>query len=143
MKTLILACACACAALLSLPAAAQQPSGAPTFEQLTKALDLTAEQQKELRPVFAEAQAKAAREAKERESKSTGPKDAESHLLTRQADLRSRLAAVLTTEQMAEYERLTAAQAAHPRTTNPHPAHGHHDMATQPSVRDGAETPAR
>ncbi len=98
--------------------------GPPPLERFVKPLGLTGDQQQKLKPIFAEAQAKAAKDEAER----TQTKTAQAVVLTREADMRVRLATVLTAEQMMTYERLTASRAADARTLTPHPAHGHTEM---------------
>lgn len=121
--------------------------GPPPLERFVKPLALTAEQQQKLRPVFAAAQAAAAAdEAAKSKANSPNPDTVGTALLTRETDFRVRLAAVLTAEQMGEYERLTAARAANARTLQAHPAHGHSEMdrsgpLTQPSSAPPATSP--
>ena len=103
--------------------------GPPPLERFVKPLGLSSEQQRKLKPIFAQAQAKAAREEAEiAKGRTPSAQVAESALLTREADLRVQLSTVLTQEQMMRYESLTASRAANARTLTPHPAHGHYEM---------------
>ena len=118
--------------------------GPPPLERFVKPLALTAEQQQKLRPVFAAAQAAAAAdEATKSKAKSPNPDTEGAALLTRETDFRVRLSAVLTAEQMGQYERLTAARAANARTLEAHPAHGHSEMSQPgpPNEPKGAPRP--
>jgi hypothetical protein len=103
--------------------------GPPPLERFVKPLALTMEQQQKLKPIFAEAQQRAAQEEAEK-AKNPG-RDAhvqESGLLTREADFRVLLATVLSQDQMSRYESIAATHDANARTLNPHPAHGHESM---------------
>lgn len=103
--------------------------GPPPIERFVKPLGLTADQQKKLKPIFDDARAKAARDAKDAQSRSE-PADGErvgGVLSQREADFRVQLASVLSAEQMTQYEALVAAQGPSPRTVDPRPAHGHRE----------------
>lgn len=116
--------------------------GPPPLERFVKPLGLSSEQQKKLKPIFAAAQAKAAKEAEAAKAKPSSKEIASDALLTRETDLRVQLEAVLTAEQMAAYERLSAPYAANARTLIPHAAHGHSEILTSPSVTEASAVPA-
>lgn len=111
--------------------------GPPPMERFVKPLGLSVDQQKKLRPLFNAAQTKAAQAAKAKSPVTAKDGDA---LLTDEADFRVRLAEVLTAEQLAQYEKLTAARSADSRTLVPHPAHEHME-ATTPALEPSAVPP--
>lgn len=118
--------------LLSGPGLAAAPEvGVPSLDRFVQPLGLTAEQQRRLAPVFAEAQAKA---------KAMSPEDAAALRPERETDFRVKLAAVLKPEQLVEYDRLTSARPA--ETAVVQPAHGHRNMndSSTPSSDKGAST---
>jgi Spy/CpxP family protein refolding chaperone len=118
--------------------------GPPPLERFISPLALTAEQQKQLKPIFADAQAKALQDEKRaeaRDDKATGD-DILNQMVIRDVDFRSRLSAVLTPEQLAQYEALTEARAPRTRTLVPHPAHGHGAMEGNARIEHEGVTPA-
>jgi hypothetical protein len=120
------------------PAATNLKPGPPPLERFIKPLGITPSQQAKLKPIFAEAQAQAATDVKEASTDGKKPNPAEMAKTQsmRQADLRLRLATVLTPEQLTGYEQLTASSTPREQTAEMHSAHGHRDVDTPATARD-------
>jgi hypothetical protein len=117
--------------------------GPPPLERFVEPLGLSADQQAKLRPIFAEAQAKAAEDDAQGRDRTQRPEAVAATMAMRQADLRVRLATVLTPAQMQRFESLTVAQASGRKLPESHPAHGHSDMnsaAPDPATRTPSTT---
>jgi hypothetical protein len=121
-------------ALAAPPPAELQP-GPPPLAILVKPLGLTAAQQSKLAPVFTAARVQMAADLEQ--VRRSGQKLAEPEVMdlirTREADLRERLVGLLTAEQLASYDQLTATRM--PRRSETVPVHGHHEMDTPQTAR--------
>lgn len=102
--------------------------GPPPLERFVKPLGLSASQQEKLQPIFAAAQARAAADNEPDPANTPTPEASRSITAVREADLRLRLAAVLTAEQLATYDALAEASSANAARPHSHPTHGHSDM---------------
>jgi hypothetical protein len=102
--------------------------GPPPVERFVKPLGLSASQQERLKPIFVAAQAKAAADNNPDPANTPTPEASRSLTAVREADLRTRLAAVLSAEQLATYDTLTEASSANAARPHSHPTHGHSDM---------------
>lgn len=103
--------------------------GPPPLERFVEPLSLTTDQQQKLKPIFDSAQKQAAQDARRAANGDDRTGDQIlNELVIRDADFRTRLAAVLSADQLARYEALTESRAPRTRTLAPHPAHGHGAM---------------
>jgi len=109
---------------VSLGAGVLRP-GPPPLERFVKPLGLSAAQQSKLRTVFQQAQMQAAEDVRTAEP---GQLDATRKM--HEADFHLQLAAVLSPQQLARYDQLTAAMQADDRASESHGAHGHRDSDT-------------
>ncbi len=119
--------------------------GPPPLERFVKPLALSADQQARLRPLFAEAQAQAARDVRDAaaDGKQVAPAELTAQQKMREADFRTRLASVLSPEQLAGYERLVADAAPRERTGEMNNGHGHRDADNAATASDRPDTSAK
>lgn len=120
------------------PAPASLSPGPAPLERFVKPLGITPAQQAKLKPIFAEAQAQAAMDVKEAstDGKKPNPTEMAKTQSMRQADLRLRLATVLTPEQLTGYEQMTVSSTPREQAAEMHSAHGHRDVDTPATARD-------
>lgn len=120
------------------PAAPSLAPGPPPLERFIKPLGITPAQRAKLEPIFAEARAQAARDVKEAstDGKKPDPTEMAKTQGMRQADLRLRLATVLSPEQLTGYEQLTASSTPREQSAEMHGGHGHRDVDTPATARD-------
>lgn len=94
--------------------------GPPPLERFIEPLRLTVAQQLKLKPIFEDAQIKAANDQRERqEGHAPNPVADASAIVARETAFRERLASELTAGQLKQYELLTAAHFARLRVGNP------------------------
>jgi hypothetical protein len=112
--------------------------GPPPLERFIEPLRLTVAQQLKLKPIFEDAQIKAANDQRERgEGHAPNPVADASAIVARETAFRERLASELTAGQLKQYELLTAAHFTKLRAANPAlPA------IESSSTADAAATPA-
>jgi hypothetical protein len=113
--------------------------GPPPLERFVKPLGLSASQQERLKPIFAAAQARAAADNAPDPANTPTPEASRSLTAVREADLRTRLAAVLSAEQLATWDALTKASSARAARPHSHPTHGHSDMNSAKPADETAE----
>jgi hypothetical protein len=113
--------------------------GPPPLERFVKPLGLSTSQQESLKPIFAAARARAATDNEQIPTNTPTPEASRSLHAVREADLRMRLATVLSTEQLATYEALSEAHSASATRPHSHPAHGHSDMNSAKPAEETAE----
>jgi len=138
------ATALVCAALLSTAMAAfpAEPGvnasagllrpGPPPLERFVAPLSLSAAQQAQLRPMFAQAQQQAEQDVKDAGADGRKPNatELEATLRMHEADFRMRLATVLTPAQMTQYEQMTADRTPREQASEMHNRHGHRESDT-------------
>ena len=133
-----LVAACALLGAVAAPTAEVAAPGPPPLERLVKPLGLSAAQQGTLKPMFAQAQAQAAEDVKQASSdgKKPDPTELMKTLQMHEADFRLRLAAVLSPEQLAAYEKMTASSTPRAQSSEMHNAHGHRESDTPATAID-------
>jgi Spy/CpxP family protein refolding chaperone len=105
--------------------------GPPPLERFVGPLSLTPAQQAKLRPLFAEAQKQAAKDVEEAGAEGKTDRHRLATMLAMHAaDFRTKLADVLTPEQLTKYEGMTADRTPREQAAEMHSAHGHHEVDT-------------
>jgi hypothetical protein len=112
--------------------------GPPPLERLVKPLGLSADQQKRLKPLFAEAVSQA-----EADVKAVQPGELAAAQKVREADFRLKLANVLSPEQLTGYERLMAEAAPKETSSEMFSGHGHRDADNAATAADVDPASAR